>query len=92
MTHPRALSRTTCSNTSRPLQVKSDTRLMFTSRFIADIQSQFAGLPTLEVRATELDVRRFVAGRTEYLAKCVQRNNDLQNEIEDKVSRAVDGM
>jgi hypothetical protein len=44
------------------LQAKLDVRLLFTSRFIPEITQKFQSDPTLEVRASEEDVRRFVTG------------------------------
>lgn len=76
----------------RALQAKSDVRLVFTSRFIPDIVDEFREAPTLEVRAHEEDVRRFVAGQIYRLPKCIQRDAALRDMVQEKVTRAVDGM
>jgi hypothetical protein len=48
--------------------------------------------PMLEVRASEEDVRRFVAGQLTRLPNCVQRDEELKHAIQDKIIEAVDGM
>ena len=64
---------------------------MFTSRFIPDIVNKFSTALTLEIRASEEDVRRNVSGQILHLPKCIQRDAALQR-IVDKVIEAVDGM
>jgi hypothetical protein len=76
----------------RNLQRKIDLRLMVTSRFIPDIENEFRSTPTLEVRASDLDVKLFVRGQIYRLPKCVQRDIELQNFVEDKIVDAADGM
>ncbi|RYP86354.1 hypothetical protein DL769_000738 [Monosporascus sp. CRB-8-3] len=76
----------------RDLQSKTDTRLMVTSRFIPDIENEFRSMPTLEVRASGADVKRFVLGQIHRLPKCVERDDKLQRFAQDKIVEAVDGM
>ncbi|KFY89741.1 hypothetical protein V500_05530 [Pseudogymnoascus sp. VKM F-4518 (FW-2643)] len=76
----------------RDLQNEGDIRLMVTSRFIPDIQEVFKSAPKLEVRASPQDVTKFVKGQIPRLNKCVQRDNELQGEIEEQIVKAVDGM
>ena len=76
----------------RNLQAKTDISLMATSRFDARIEQSFQGSPMLEVRASDADVTRFVAGHLRRLPKCVQRDPELQAEIQDRIVQAVDGM
>ncbi|KFY39666.1 hypothetical protein V495_05813 [Pseudogymnoascus sp. VKM F-4514 (FW-929)] len=76
----------------RNLQTRTDTRLMVTSRFIARIEELFEESPMLEIRANEADVRRYVAGQLCRLPKCVQRDPELQAEIQQGIILAVDGM
>ncbi|KAF1950514.1 hypothetical protein CC80DRAFT_426705 [Byssothecium circinans] len=61
----------------RDLQGERDVRLMATSRFISDIVSEFSAALTLEVRASDDDVKRFVAGQTYRLPKCIQCDDAL---------------
>jgi len=71
------------------LQTKFDVRLMVTSRFIHDILQQFQSSNKLEVRASDEDVRRFVAGQMRRLPKY---DEQLKHHIEDKIAEAVEGM
>jgi len=74
------------------LQVGSDLRLMITSRFIPDLVNRLREALTLEVRANNEDVRRFIAGQFYRLPNCIQRDTALQDIVQDKVTEAVDGM
>lgn len=76
----------------RSFQTKTDTSLMVTSRFDARIEQSFQGSPMLEIRASDADVTRFVAGQMCRLPMCVQRDPELQTEIQDGIVLAVDGM
>lgn len=76
----------------RELQAGQDVRLMTTSRFLPDIEVEFSQAERLEVRASNEDVRRFVAGQMYRLPKCIQRNSVLQKIVEEKISERVDGM
>lgn len=76
----------------RDLQGQRDLRLMATSRHIADIADKFKGVPHLEVYASNDDVKRYVVGQFDQLAKCVKRDSDLQELIQNKIVEAVDGM
>jgi NACHT domain len=74
------------------LQAKVDLRLLFTSRFIPEITLKFQSNPVLEIRASEDDVGRFVAGQISRLPKCIQRDEELRNTAQTKIVQAVDGM
>jgi Cdc6-like AAA superfamily ATPase len=76
----------------RSLQATTNTSLMATSRFAVRIEQSFQGLPMLEIRASDADVTRFVAGHIHQLPKCVQRDVELQTEIQDGIVLAVNGM
>lgn len=76
----------------RELQVRTDVRLMFTSRFIPEIMQNFCSIPTLEVRASEEDVRRYVAGQVPRLPNCIKRDDELKRTVQNKIIEAVDGM
>ena len=76
----------------RELQAKTDVRLMCTSRSIPEIMQKFCSNPTLEVRANEEDVRRFIAGQMRGLPKFIQRDDALKRTVQDKIVEAVDGM
>ena len=76
----------------RDLQTGIDLRLMVTSRDLPDIIEKFDETLTLEVRATEKDVKRFVAGRIDGLPRCIQRDKVLQERVQEEIAKAVDGM
>ncbi|KAK2798717.1 hypothetical protein FQN50_008755 [Emmonsiellopsis sp. PD_5] len=76
----------------RALQSETSLHLMVTSRWIPEIVSEFKSAPTLEVRASEADVKRFVRGQMYRLPGCVQRDNALQLMVQEKLVQAADGM
>lgn len=76
----------------RELQDTADVRLLFTSRFINEITRKFESNPRLEVRASDEDVRYFIAGQLPRLPRCVQRDEELKQAVQDKIVEAVDGM
>lgn len=76
----------------RDLQCKTDLCLMVTSRFIPDIVIEFRLIPMLEVRASDADVGQFVGAQMYRLPKCVQRDDELQGFVQDKIVEAVEGM
>jgi hypothetical protein len=76
----------------RNLQATTDVRLLFTSRFIPEIRQKFQSNPILEVRASEEDVRRFVAGQMLCLPNCIQHSDELMRAVQNRIVEAVDGM
>jgi len=70
----------------------SDLHLMVTSRFIPEIEEKFKEAPRLEVRASNEDVRKFVAGQMDRLPKFVRRDEELKDLVQDRIAQAVDGM
>lgn len=76
----------------RDLQAKTDLRIMFTSRMIPDIVNEFKTALRLEVRASDEDVKRFIAGQVHRLPRCIQRDAALQRMVQDKLTEAVSGM
>ena len=74
------------------LQMKSRTNIFATSRFILDISEHFKDSIHLEIRASDHDVERYLAGHMSQLPRCVLQNSKLQDEIKTEVIKAVDGM
>ena len=70
----------------------SDLHLMVTSRFIPEIEEKFKEAPRLEVRASNEDVRKFVAGQIHRLPRVVRRDEELKDLVQDRIAQAVDGM
>lgn len=76
----------------RDLQAVADVRLMATSRFVPDVEDAFRLTPRLEIKASDEDVKWFLAGQTFRLPACIRRNAALQNMVQEKIVEAVDGM
>jgi hypothetical protein len=74
------------------VQERSGANLFMTSRHILEIKEIFQGSTSLEVRALESDVRRYVDSNISNLPSFVRRSPDLQEEIKTGIVGAVDGM
>jgi ankyrin repeat protein len=74
------------------LQVKCGANFFATSRHIPDITEKFEKSISLEIRASEEDVRSYLDGWMSKLPAFVGRNFGLQEEIKTGVIKAVDGM
>ena len=74
------------------IQAKTGASLFATSRFIPDIAENFKGSPSLEIRANDEDVRRYLDGHMSQLRSFVSRKPELQEEIKNEIVKAVDGM
>ncbi|KAI9854336.1 MAG: hypothetical protein M1813_001290 [Trichoglossum hirsutum] len=74
------------------LQVKCGASVFATSRFIPEITEKFNGSTSLEIRASNEDVRKYLKGHMSQLPSFVSRNVDLQEEIMTEIVQAVDGM
>jgi hypothetical protein len=65
---------------------------MVTSRFIPEIVQEFESVPTLEVRASEADVKQYLDWQMYRLPKYVQRDPVFQETVKDRLVEVVDGM
>jgi Cdc6-like AAA superfamily ATPase len=74
------------------LQSLVDVNLMITSRFVLEIEQWFQAETRLEVRACDQDVRRYVASQVPRLPTCIQRDDGLIAEIQNKIAEKADGM
>jgi ankyrin repeat protein/nucleoside phosphorylase len=74
------------------LQVQHGANIFVTSRFISEIMDRFKDALSLEIRATDEDVRMYLESRMSQLRPCVLKNRQLQEEIKTAISEAVDGM
>ncbi|KAH7078139.1 hypothetical protein BKA63DRAFT_489625 [Paraphoma chrysanthemicola] len=63
-----------------------------TSRLLPDIINHFKPSISLEVRASQKDVARYLQGHIGQLPSFVHQNQELQEEIIKGISEAVDGM
>ncbi|KAJ2993973.1 hypothetical protein NUW58_g1677 [Xylaria curta] len=74
------------------LQKKTGVNIFATSRMVSEVTKQFEASPSIEIRATEGDIRRYLEGHLSQLSNCVRNRPDLQNEIIRGITKAVDGM
>lgn len=74
------------------LQAKSGLNIFATSRFIPDITEKFEGCASLEIRASDEDVRRYLDSHIFRLPGFVRHSQKLQDEIKTAIVGAVDGM
>jgi len=74
------------------LQSKYRVNLFATSRDIPEIGKMFEGCLSLEIRASDRDVQRYLNSQTSQLPAFAIRNPELLEEIKIEIVRAVDGM
>ena len=73
------------------LQAKTGASLFATSRYISEIMKIFEGSISLEIRASDEDIQKYLNGHISQL-KCVSQNLGLQETIKTEIAKAVDGM
>lgn len=73
-------------------QAKSRANIFATSRFLPEVTERFEGSISLEIRASEEDVRRYLDGCMFRLPAFVGRSPDLQEEIKTGIVLLVKGM
>jgi hypothetical protein len=74
------------------LQAKCGANFFATSRPMTKIIEKFEGSTCLEIRARENDIRAYLDGHISILPRFVLRSPGLQEEIKNKIVKAVDGM
>ncbi|KAI0892243.1 ankyrin repeat-containing domain protein [Annulohypoxylon nitens] len=74
------------------IQAKTNLNVFTTSRSIPEISERFKDAISLEVCASEEDVRRYVDGHMSRLPSFVDRDQKLQEEIKSGISQSVGGM
>jgi hypothetical protein len=74
------------------LQAKTGTNLFMTSRFIPEIMKESKGSVSLEIRASNGGVQRYMDGHMSRLPSFVLRSPELQEQIQVDITKAVDGM
>jgi hypothetical protein len=74
------------------LQAKTGVSLFATSRFIPEIMKEFEGCISLEIRASEEDVQRYLDGHMSQLPPFISGKPGLQETIKTEITKAVDGM
>ena len=78
------------------LQANCKTNIFATSRFIPEIINHFSRSMSVEIRASDEDVKRYIGGQIKHrmpqLQKLVTRHPQLEGDIKISVSSAVKGM
>ncbi|RYP45026.1 hypothetical protein DL768_008576 [Monosporascus sp. mg162] len=74
------------------LRTKAKANVFATSRPIPEVTGNFTDSLTIEVRASEGDIRRYLNGRMPQLARFVLERSDLQDEISSSIVEAADGI
>lgn len=74
------------------LQAKCGVNIFATSRFIPEVIEKFGDSISLEIRASEQDVQKYIDGHISHLPSFVRCRPDLQEEIKTAIINAVDGM
>lgn len=74
------------------LQARSGANIFATSRFIPDITEVFQNSISLEISATEEDVRRYLQNHMLRLPAFVRRSPELQEEVKSSIVHSVQGM
>lgn len=74
------------------LQAKTAVSLFATSRFIPEIEKEFERGLSLEIRASDEDVQRYLDSHMFQLPSFVSNNLDLKEKIKTAIVNAVDGM
>lgn len=74
------------------LRTKTGFGLFTTSRLIPEITRHFENHPSIEIKASEEDVRSYLKGHMSQLPSFVQRDPGIQEAIEMTIVKVVDGM
>jgi hypothetical protein len=74
------------------LRARTRANIFATSRFIPEITREFEGSLSVEIRASDEDVQKYVAGHISRLPSFVSEKPELQREIEAEIISAADGM
>jgi Cdc6-like AAA superfamily ATPase len=74
------------------IQIRTGISLFVTSRLIPEIRKEFHRSVSLEIRASDEDVGRYLDGHMWQLPSFVLRSPNLQEEIKTEIIRAVGGM
>jgi len=74
------------------LRGKTKANLFLTSRHIPEIEEEFGGSVSLEIRASRNDVQRYLEGHMSQLPEFVSRDVGLREEISTGIAQAIDGM
>ncbi|KAH0560062.1 hypothetical protein GP486_003417 [Trichoglossum hirsutum] len=74
------------------LRHQTGVNLFVTSRYIPEIEKEFEGSISVEIRASSDDVQRYLEGHMSQLPSFVSHKEDLQEAIVTEITQAADGM
>jgi Cdc6-like AAA superfamily ATPase len=74
------------------LQAKAAVNLFTTSRFAPEIEKEFKGSASLEIRANDEDVHRYLDSRISEAQSHILQRSDLREVIKAEIINSVDGM
>jgi Cdc6-like AAA superfamily ATPase len=74
------------------IQLDEKSKLFLTSRFNSDVIGMLKKSRTIEIRASDEDVKTYLNAQMPRLPAFVSRSTDLQAEVEAGISKVVDGM
>lgn len=74
------------------LQATSGVSIFATSRFLPDVQALFDGSISMEIRANQEDVQRYLRYHARKLPGFILRDEQLRGKIVEKIAIIVDGM
>ncbi|RYP69569.1 hypothetical protein DL770_008217 [Monosporascus sp. CRB-9-2] len=74
------------------LRTKAKANVFATSRSIPEVMEEFKDSLTIEVRANEGDIRKYLNDRMPQLSRFVIERSDLQDEISSRIAKAADGI
>jgi Cdc6-like AAA superfamily ATPase len=74
------------------LQQTTNANIMATSRPVPHIVERFKGFSSVEVRANEGDIHRYIESNLQNLPGFVSKDKNLQDEVKEGITKAVDGM
>ncbi|KAL4780700.1 purine and uridine phosphorylase [Aspergillus varians] len=74
------------------LQEQCNISLFTTSRRIPDITAKFEGFPSVEIRASDADVKQYAEGHVFGISNWVRKNPELSRLIVSEIVRSASGM
>jgi Cdc6-like AAA superfamily ATPase len=74
------------------LKERCGANIFATSRYLPEIKEQFRGSISLEIQASDEDVRRYLESHMSRLPGFVGRAPELQEEIQSKITQSIQGM
>ncbi|KAJ5364795.1 uncharacterized protein N7496_010508 [Penicillium cataractarum] len=74
------------------LQNECGANISVTSRYVPEVMRKFEVNTSIEIRASDHDVRKYLDGNLSQLPAFVTNSPELQEEVKTEIVRAVDGM